>query len=92
MKIIIVREYTENGVRFVFRDVEDNGRRWTQYLVKEPWGEEFWNDCDPDAESDVMGARPYEVERSFPPSVKGIEPEVIPDKPKRGRKKKETSE
>lgn len=54
------RTYTEDGKRYVFRDVQEGGVRRTQYLVKEKWGEDMWTDCDPDADSDVAGARPYD--------------------------------
>ena len=56
---IATREYTEDGRHYIFRDMDEFGTRKTPYLVKEKWGEEMWTDCDPSADSDVAGARPY---------------------------------
>ena len=67
------RTYTEDGKTYLFRDIEENGERKTQYLVKEKWGEEMWTDCDPDAESDVAGARPYNGEERKPSKTKPVD-------------------
>jgi len=57
----VPRTYTEDKVKYVFRDViDDDGVRKIQHLVKEPWGEEFWNDNDPPDSDLISAARAYD--------------------------------
>jgi hypothetical protein len=88
VKILANREYTEDGMRYVFRDIEeDDGTRKTQHLVMEPWGEEFWEDSEP-ADREIDGARAYDQTEHQLERARAVDKKPIdPEKPKAKAKK-----